>query len=99
MPIGTRQIKKYASREFVAAYGLSVQVVARIWLLTRTVIQEFDEARAMQPAHLLWCLYFLKQYGISTVMSHHCGCSDKTFRKWVWLTVEVLAELYEQHVS
>lgn len=88
----------YCAREYVAAYGVTVHVSAKIWHVLKSSDQFCDKARGLSPCHLLWCFYFLKQYSTSTVMARYCGCSDKTFRKWVWITVELLAELYDENV-
>ena len=90
--------KSYRPREFIASYGINVQVMSRVWLVMQS-IRDRKVARGMKPYHLLWCMYFLKQYGVSTVMATYFGCSDKTFRKWVWIVIQLLEELYEKNVS
>ena len=54
--------------------------------------------------HLLWTLYFLKAYpkeGLAcAVIGGSGGAVDpKTFRKWVWLFIAVIADLKECVVS
>ena len=88
----------YDKRGFIASYGLCVQVMAKIWLVMQSV-RDRKGAQNMKPYHLLWCMYFLKQYSVSTVMSSYFGCSDKTYRKWVWIVIYILEDLYEQNVS
>ena len=90
---------QYYHREFVSTYGVSVQVSAKIWLIIKSEIQDNKIAKGLRPCHLLWCLYFLKQYSTSTTMARYCGCSDKTFRKWTWIVIELLAELCDKNVS
>jgi hypothetical protein len=54
--------------------------------------------------HLLWTLFFLKKYPTEGVSSAAAGGSrgkvdPKTFRKWVWLFVSAIVELYPFVVS
>ena len=65
----------------------------------KSAAQNISEKNKLRPYHLLWGLYFLKQYGVSPVMTNYFGCADKTFRKWVWIVIDALVELYEQNVS
>jgi hypothetical protein len=57
-----------------------------------------------KPRHLLWTLYFLKVYpreapGCSAVGGSKGAIDPKTFRKWVWLFIERIAELADEVVS
>ena len=97
--IHRRDKEKYNRQEFVAIYGVSVQVCTKIWLAMKSNEQNISENDKLRPYHLLWGLYFLKQYGVSEVMANYFGCADKTFRKWVWIVIDALEELYEQNVS
>ena len=90
--------KAYFEREFVASYGINVHVTGKIWLVLQS-FRDREDARRMVPEHLLWTLYFLKQYAASIVMAGYFGCSDRTFRKWVWIIIPLLEELYERNVS
>jgi len=44
-------------------------------------------------AHLLWSFLFLKTYDPEKVLSVACGVDEKTYRKWVWLVLDLLGEL------
>ena len=90
---------KYNHRVYVATYGVSVQVTTKIWHVMKSDIQDNKIARGLRPCHLLWALYLLKQYDSSIVMSNYCECADKTFRKWTWIVVQLLAALCDQNVS
>lgn len=45
------------------------------------------------PIHLLWALMFLKLYCTESVFAALCGCNEKTFRKWIWKVIIIIAEL------
>ena len=50
--------------------------------------------------HLLWTLSFMKIYGKERMMCHLNRIRDpKTFRKWVWLFIDSIAELESSVVS
>ena len=46
-----------------------------------------------RPKHLLWTLLFLKLYDVENVLAPMCGCSEKTFRKWVWSMMAAIGSL------
>jgi hypothetical protein len=49
--------------------------------------------------HVLWALLFLKTYGNEAQMSAMAQVDRKTFRKWIWIVVPGIAQLYEKVVS
>ena len=46
-----------------------------------------------RPVHLLWSLLFLKRYDTEHVNRSLTQADEKTWRKWVWIFVELLANL------
>ena len=75
---------------FVAHFGVSPRVVAAIWnRLDDKDLLPWD----METKHLLWCLLFLKQYSQQRCMAPWCGTDEKTYRKWVWIVLDVLGEM------
>jgi len=83
--------KTRTSRDrFVAFFGVSPRVVAAIWnrLESKDLLP-----KDMQTKHLLWCLLFLKQYSQQRCMAPWCGTDEKTYRKWVWIVLDVLGEM------
>jgi hypothetical protein len=46
-----------------------------------------------RPKHLLWTLMFLKLYSTELVLAVMARVSRKTFRKWVWLLLPVIANM------
>jgi hypothetical protein len=43
--------------------------------------------------HLLWALLFMKCYTSEQVLANMVGTTPKTFRKWIWPFVTVIARL------
>ena len=44
--------------------------------------------------HLLWTLSFLKIYVSESVVSNLCNCHEDTLRKWVWVGIHLIKELF-----
>ena len=57
------------------------------------------KASAMKKEHLLWCLYFLKNYATEDLCALRMDCTPKTFRKWVWKYVKDISFLTPFYVS
>ena len=76
------------ARPFRALFGVSAQVCAVIWGMLRGHVP-----RRSTPTHLLWSLMFLKVYASEHVHCEISGANEKTFRKWVWVFVPLLADL------
>ena len=55
--------------------------------------------RDAKPAHLLWCLYYLKVYCSEDVSATLFNRSPKTYRKYVWIMIKFLCQLSESVVS
>ena len=36
---------------------------------------------------------FIKQYNKESTYASICGCTEKTFRKWVWIYLKVISRL------
>lgn len=76
-----------AIRRFRSMFGTSPLVCAKIWL----ALAEHHETSV--PAHLLYALNFLKLYQSEHVHRVICdGVDEKTFRKYVWKYVTLIAE-------
>jgi hypothetical protein len=76
------------ARRYKALFGVSAATCSRLWALVKPSLPS-----SAGPRHLLWTLYFLKQYGHEEVNVAFCQCDEKTFRKWSWMVVQVLADL------
>ncbi len=53
---------KVGVRRFKSFFGVSQNVCAELWNLLR-----YDMPNESKPKHLLWCLFFLKQYTVEHV--------------------------------
>lgn len=71
---------------FGSLYGINPLQTFQVW-----------EAMAVphkgRPKHLLWALFFLRQYDNTVVLCHLFNVSPKTLRKWLWPFVEAIAAL------
>lgn len=90
----SRRIRR---RRFLSVFGISPYVVSLIWDMFENG-SDFADTK-IRPIHLLWTLYFLKVYDTETVCANACCCDEKTFRKWIWVCMEQLAELEDDVVS
>ena len=75
-------------RQFWKIFGVSAPTCSKVWNLC---VPELPEG--VSPVHLLWTLYFLKQYGLEEVNAAFAQCDEKTFRKWCWIMIKTIAEL------
>ena len=75
---------------FRYTFGISSRVCSMIWNLL--VTSESIE-RNQGKIHLLWCLFYLKNYPTEAVGATVCNCSDRTFRKFVWKFIEKIGDL------
>lgn len=75
-------------RKFKAFYGVSPNICKIIWDKLINV-----RPKTSQPKHLLWCLYFLKQYDSEHNNRAIFRADEKTFRKWVWCFVKLLSDM------
>ena len=74
-------------RRFRSFYGISPQVFAVLWK------QIQNKPAGSEPKHLLWCLFFLKNYNKEHINAAIAGVDEKTFRLWAWRFVQLLADL------
>ena len=75
-------------RRFKALFGASPIICAKVWT---ALIPSLPGSAS--PIHLLWTLYFLKQYGKEEVNASFAQCTEKTYRKWCWIMIRKIAEL------
>jgi hypothetical protein len=77
-----------SEQEFRALFGIGPDVCGHVW--THLSCHKPPKTR---PKHLLWTLLFLKVYGTETALSVIARASRKTFRKWVWLLLPLIADM------
>jgi hypothetical protein len=75
-------------RRFRVLFGVSSPICCRLWHLVKSSLPN-----GASPRHLLWTLYFLRQYSDQEVNSAFAKCDEKTFRKWCWIVIKALADL------
>ena len=80
--------EKTQERRFKKVFGVSAATCARLWNLCLPSLPS-----CALPIHLLWALYWLKQYSLEEVNAAFVSCDEKTFRKWCWIVVEELSNL------
>lgn len=73
-------------RRFRSFFGLSSNICEKVWSM-------LDIPNSSEPKHLLWCLLFLKQYNVEEINRGITGADEKTYRKWVWIFVNLIADL------
>jgi hypothetical protein len=76
--------RKSCEREFRSLFGVGPAVCADLWWRCKL------PART-EPKHLLWALLFLGVYVSEDVLCSITKTSRKTFRKWSWLVVGLIA--------
>jgi len=92
-------------KRWMSLFGVSPFVCALIWnMLAPTINTTFGHC--VHPRHLLWALCFLKVYATEKPMRIICGGGskqdapdEKTYRKWVWIFVYSMHDLYDTLVS
>lgn len=75
------------NRKFRAFFGVSSTICAILWNLIE------QEHANSETKHLLWCLFFLKNYNIEHVNASIFEVDEKTYRLWVWRFIRMLASL------
>jgi hypothetical protein len=75
-----------AMRRFRAHFGVSPLVCAHVWCALGPYLPARSDHR-----HLLFALLFLNAYQNEHVNAALCGVDEKTFRKYQWMYVELLA--------
>lgn len=78
------------AEQFRGAFGIHALACSQLW-------QKLQSAEVLPenalPKHLLWALFFLKNYATETVGSSFANVTKKTFRKWCWILVRQISEL------
>jgi len=65
-------------------FGITPEIASDMWGIIPRV-------RYGEPKHMLWACMFLKLYTTETIHSSLAGCNEKTFRKWAFLYIRLLA--------
>lgn len=74
-------------RRYRAFFGISPKVFSLLWNLLS------DKPSGSEPQHLMWCMFFLKNYNKEHVNAAIANVDEKTFRLWTWRFINLLANL------
>ena len=85
-----------SERVFRANFGVSSFLTSKLLDLLQPIHELHIKYR---PRYLLWTLLFLKQYSSDDVSLNIVNVSVKTFRQWVWLTIDAISSKANQVVS
>lgn len=80
--------ERVGMRRYKAMFGVTPNVCHIIWKLIQSRLPEGNT-----PTHLLWTLYFLKNYNTEEVNRAVFHADEKTIRKWVWVFVDHLSRM------
>ena len=85
------------NRRFRSHFGTTTSICVTIW--EKTDPYNAIEYGRVEFKHLLWALMFMKIYTSENILASLAGCDEKTFRKWVWLFIDAIANLEYEVVS
>lgn len=74
------------SRRFKTFFGISPKICGIAWQLIK-----YELPMNFKEMHLLWALFFLKNYNKEHVNHAVAECDEKTFRTKVWEVIDKLA--------
>lgn len=80
--------KNVGLRRFKSFFGITPDMCALVW---REIIS--FAPNAAKPKHLLWCLFYLKQYNVEHSRRALFNSDEKTIRKWTWIFVDLIANI------
>ena len=89
---------KSQERDFREDFGCHWDTCADIWNLLHHPTDSIDVA-GKKPKHLLWALFFAKNYATESVNKKMVCTSPKTLRKWAWIFLQHIADLHSEVVS
>ena len=71
-------------------YGMSPLQTNVTW---NNIIGSLNILDKFRKKHLLWTLQFLRHYQTKQCLAHDLNVAPGTLMKWVWYTIEILANL------
>ena len=89
--IGSHVAENVLHRHWVASFGCSLHTAAYLWLLSKERLEEAD--KYIEIKHLLWTLNLLKTDDKEHVIASRWKCDEKTFRKWLYVVLNVISDL------
>jgi hypothetical protein len=76
-------------REFRLEFGVSAPTIFILWILLIIINSSGVLEYSFEQKHLLWTLFFLKNYPTANVAARHFACDEKTYRLWIWRVIGV----------
>ena len=90
-----KQFRQFCNEtKFRALFGVTPEICTNIWDEIMDTVPPGGK-----PIHLMWALLFLKVYGTGTVNSELTGVTPRTFRKWSWAFVRLMAHMKSVSIS
>lgn len=75
-------------RKYRSYFGISPYVTVLLWIRVKNRVNQ-----STRPLHMLWALFFVKNYWTEHSNAMLWKCDEKTFRKRVWYVLEVVSKL------
>lgn len=82
------QSKTLGLRRFKSFFGITPDLCSLIWNKINA-----SAPTGAEPKHLLWSLFYLKQYDVEHTRRTLFHTDEKTIRKWTWIFIELLSNL------
>lgn len=78
---------------FSQMYGICPCITTEIWnnVAEDPNTDDILGSSKPEPKHLLWALFFLRHYPTENVAATVFRTTEKTFRKWIWLLIPLIA--------
>ena len=80
-------------------FSIPPVIVAEAW--NRLKLHKYEEEewmRAARPEHLLWAVYYLKQYTTESKMADKCKRHEDMFCKWTAAILDCITGLEDEVV-
>lgn len=84
----TGQSNAVELKKFKSFFGVSPFICARVWASIQPHL-----GSGFKEVHLLWGLFFLRNYPTESIACGLAMCDAKTYRKRIWRVVEELAQM------
>ena len=75
-------------KRFISNFGIVSTLCVLLFEYLSAISDKF------QPKHMLWTLNFMKEYSTELQFAAKWKVDEKTFRKWVSLTIDVLFAIF-----
>ena len=86
----TTTVEPLCDRRFRSMFGMTAKLCSWYW---RQLVIKGLLPDAFKPERFLWTLHFLRVYNTEEVNCTMFGCSEKTFRKWIWEGIDAIGSL------